>query len=113
MKEQLESQQINSLISNTNHPTVTFYFKKYDKDEPRRYNVPKVGEISAIFTSEIGDPPTDINFKIYSKQESNEDTYGVHTISFLSPHCDPMVYPLLFPYGEQGWRIGSKHEENK
>jgi hypothetical protein len=27
---------------------------------------------------------------------------GVQTIEITNPFCDPLCYPLLFPYGEGG-----------
>lgn len=32
------------------------YFKQYSGDDPRRYNLPRVGEISVVFTDEDGNP---------------------------------------------------------
>ena len=33
--------------------------------------------------------------------------------SYISSHLDPMVYPLLFPCGEQGWHINIPHVEHR
>ena len=27
----------------------------------------------------------------------------------MNPNCDPMIYPLLFPYAEQGWRADIRY----
>ena len=70
----------------------------------RRYNEPAGDGVAAIFVGEEGAPPTTLDFAVHP--ESGQST----TTSNLSPHMDPMVYPLLFPSGEQGWEIGLKHK---
>lgn len=71
-----------------------------------RYNNPTNGEIAAIFVGEDGAPPAHRDIVIYPKRSHKE------RISYLSCHLDPMVYPLLFPNGEQGWHIGIPHKVN-
>lgn len=67
---------------------------------PGRLNVPTVGEIAAIFLdSNDGQPPKDIDVVVYPKHFPNRN---MHRISHLSANCDPLCYPLLFPYGEPG-----------
>jgi hypothetical protein len=34
-------------------------------------------------------------------------------LSYLNPQCDPLTFPLLFPYGEQGWYYKLEHEPEK
>jgi hypothetical protein len=109
MKEKLEEQLFRSSITNTNLRFVGFSFTKYERDDPRRFNIPKVGEISAVFSDPNGEPPSDINFLLYPKNESR----GVTNLTYMNPNCDPMVYPLLFPYGERGWSSQLKHEKEK
>ena len=38
--------------------------------------------------------------------ESRSNQYGSLILNTTSPHCDPSLYPLLFPHGELGWYIG-------
>ena len=75
--------------------------------DPRRYNEPVGNEIAAVFVGEEGQPPSTVDFTIYP--QSDKPT----TMSHLSPHMDPMVYPLLFPNGEQGWQVGLQHVEER
>jgi len=63
----------------------------------RRYNKPTADEIAGVFNSTEGEPPSHRHVVIYHRQG------GPKLLSTLSPHCDPMLYPLLFPYGEPGW----------
>lgn len=91
-------------------PKVALCIKKYTGDDPRRYNLPRVGEISVVFTDEDGNPPENRDFMIYPKSHTNEN--NLTTLSFLSQNTDPMTYPLLFPNGDFGWRVGLEHEDN-
>ena len=50
----------------------------------RRYNQPTTDEVAAIY---VGD------FPVFSNDGK------VRAIPITSPHCDPMTYPLLFPFG--------------
>uniref|UniRef100_A0A158P4G6 ATP-dependent DNA helicase n=2 Tax=Tetranychus urticae TaxID=32264 RepID=A0A158P4G6_TETUR len=70
-----------------------------------RGNVPLVSEIAAVFETEDGAPPSNISVRVYPRQ-----TNFSNTISYVSPHLDPMAYPILFPNGEQGWRCGLPHQ---
>ena len=31
----------------------------------------------------------------------------------IAPEADPMVYVLLFPYGESGWHVNMQHVEER
>lgn len=62
-----------------------------------RMNIPISNEIAAVFVDQEGAPPNDIDVVVHSRHQS-----GAHYISFLSPNCDPMCYPLFFPNGEPG-----------
>ena len=81
-------------------PTMSVCFKKFSNSDKRRYNIPTVSEISAIFSDEDGVPPFDREFMVYSK---NNQERCLKILNILSQHTDPMVYPIFFPNGEPGW----------
>lgn len=54
-------------------------------------------EMAAIFVSENGDPPPPPNVCIYPIGNQ------LRELHYLNSNRDPMVYPLIFPYGEQGF----------
>ncbi|XP_053202450.1 uncharacterized protein LOC128387301 [Panonychus citri] len=66
-------------------------------DSRGRGNLPQVSEIAAVFESEDGTPPNSRNLRVYPVGSAPR------IISHLSPHLDPMAYPIVWPYGEQGW----------
>ena len=103
---ELEEQK-KSVIEGRPMINVHMEFKRNVHDDPRRYNVPKIGEIAVVFTGEDGMPPTDIDFKVFPKIP---DKFSLTKLNFLSQHIDPMTYPLIHWYGEPGWRPGMQHE---
>lgn len=88
-------------------PEIRMFLKKTIGQDKRRYNLPKSGELAVVFVSDNGEPPVDRDLVIYSKAK------GRTLINSLSCNCDPMVYPLLFPFGEPGWRPGIDHVAEK
>jgi hypothetical protein len=68
-------------------------------EERGRYNEP-VGQadMAAVFEGEDGLPPTSVNLRVYPTNANG----GYRVLKDCNPHRDPMVYPLLFPYGELG-----------
>ena len=89
-------------------PAITLYFKTCPQDDKRRFNVPKTGEVSAVFVGENGNPPINRDFAVYSKISDR-----LQLLKVISPNVDPMVYVLLFPFGEQGWHPNLKQKTDK
>ena len=64
----------------------------------RRYNLPSVGEVAGLIVGDVG---TSENFRdIIVETQSGM----LQRINELHPSYLPMQYPLLFPYGEDGYR---------
>ena len=66
--------------------------------DKNRYNIAACNEVAVVFVGENGDPPLKRDICIYEKT-SNKPL----CIPNISKHVDPMVYPLMFPFGESGW----------
>ncbi len=67
----------------------------------RRYNAPKVNEVAIVFQNVDGEPPFKRDIRIHSRSLRTSEQ-----LSILSSNCDPMSYPILFPFGDEGWKIG-------
>lgn len=87
--------------------TVQMWITKDRNHDPRRYNLPVANEVAAVFVSEDGEPPFARDIAVHPLGDA-----GLQNLSILSPNCDPMVYPLLFPHGDQGWQIGLQKSGN-
>lgn len=72
-----------------------------------RFNLPSADEIAAVFTTKDGDPPAQYDLKVFPK---GDGTGYLRNINSLHQLTDPMLYPLLFPYGERGWDMNKTHE---
>lgn len=72
----------------------------------RRFNKPRTSGIAVVFVQSDGEPPSDRLVTIHSRDQ------GLKTNSNTDPCRDPMVYPLLFPYGEYGWHVGLQPQKN-
>ncbi|CAF5128981.1 unnamed protein product, partial [Rotaria sp. Silwood1] len=59
--------------------------------------LPTANEVAAVFVGEDNEVPTHRHIAIHPRGKD------LQTISILHPHCDPMIYPLLFPRGDEGW----------
>ena len=80
--------------------------KRESGNDPRRYNIPKIGEIAVVFDGENGEPNVS-DFMVQPK--TNNNSFITSVLHPLSQNCDPMVYPLIFFHGEPGWRPGIEH----
>jgi hypothetical protein len=61
----------------------------------RRYNLPSFNEVAAILPETPTTHPHDIILRLHNGP--------LQRISNLHPAYAPLQYPLLFPYGENGW----------
>jgi hypothetical protein len=71
-----------------------------DKD-PRRYNVPNVNEVAAVF---VGDDISGVPKRCIQVYPTREDAGNKkRRMSALEGACDPLIYPLFFPTGGAGY----------
>ena len=71
----------------------------------RTYNLPTASEVAALI---VGNEGSDIQVRDIVLQTSDG---GVQHINELHPSYLPLQYPLLFPFGEDGYRDDIKHSE--
>ncbi|ODM87033.1 ATP-dependent DNA helicase PIF1 [Orchesella cincta] len=99
------------VMQTTRSEIINMWLIKDRTQDPRRYNLPVANEVAAIFTSEDGEPPSLYQRDICVHPRDATHPSGLQFISTISPNCDPMTYPVLFPYGEPGWQTGKGDEE--
>ncbi|GKB91148.1 hypothetical protein Tco_0963420 [Tanacetum coccineum] len=78
-----------------------------ERTKAMQYNKPTVAEVAALITNDFGDgvPTRDI---IVDKKDS-----GPKRISKLHPSYMALQYPLLFPYGEDGFHEKIPYHTNE
>ncbi|XP_030066701.1 uncharacterized protein LOC115475101 [Microcaecilia unicolor] len=85
-------------------PRISMAIVQDRKHDPRRYNAPRANEVAFIFQNTEGEPPLHRDLIIHCRN-TEKQTNQTEIISVLDPNLEPMVYPLLFPYGDQSWGI--------
>lgn len=89
------------VLKKNGNVNIKMWITKDRAPDLRRYNLPVATEIAAVFVSEDGDPPINRDICVHNKNDGS-----VQNIPFYSPNCDPMTYPILFPFGDLGWTSG-------
>ena len=90
-------------------PHIALIFETEGNLDPRRYNSPNANEISFIFKNKYGEPPSDRDLKAYPKHldiplySGHDQPYNLLSVNTMMNICEPMCYPLLYPYGNRGW----------
>ncbi|XP_053149050.1 LOW QUALITY PROTEIN: uncharacterized protein LOC128343641 [Hemicordylus capensis] len=85
---------------------VTMTIVQDRENDQRRYNAPQHNEVAFIFKNNDGEPPLERYLLIHCKPRAGNPDHNItQRISVLDPNLEPMVYPLLFPSGEQSWGI--------
>ncbi|KAL6585637.1 hypothetical protein OROMI_002281 [Orobanche minor] len=80
------------------HNSVNFQLRLLgQRTTSRQYNMPSVSEVAALITNDFGEGVASRDIIV-----NNKDT-GPQRISELHPVYMALQYPLLFPYGEDGF----------
>ena len=66
----------------------------------RQYNIPTTSEVTGLIIGDL----TDTNFQREVIVENRK--IGLQRITDLHPSFMSMTYPLIHPYGEDGYRLG-------
>ncbi|GKA20515.1 putative DNA helicase, partial [Tanacetum coccineum] len=69
----------------------------------RQYNLPTASEVAALIPGDGN--PTESRDVIVEERGNEENRNGVKRISELHPSFMALQYPLLFPYGEDGFHL--------
>jgi len=63
-----------------------------------RYNVQRVNEVAAVFSTTADGEIPETYVTIYNKSNKT-----LQQVSTMNPNVEPWIYPLFYPYGNQGW----------
>ncbi|XP_076888979.1 uncharacterized protein LOC143539586 [Bidens hawaiensis] len=74
--------------------------RQYDA---RTYNLPTASEVAALIVGDIGDALDNRDIIV------NLRSGGLRRISELHPSYTPLQFPLLYPFGEDGYKIDIPH----
>ncbi|XP_076960654.1 uncharacterized protein LOC143637083 [Bidens hawaiensis] len=74
--------------------------KKYDG---RTFNLPTASEVAALIVGDIGDAMDKRDIIVNSRSG------GLRRISELHPSYTPLQFPLIYPFGEDGYKVDIAH----
>ena len=97
MKEEIEHQR--ELLGSDTEPELQLIFSLKPGYDRNRYNLQRTNEIAAIsVTTADGDiPESYVTIR-------NKATRVLQSVSLMDPNVEPMVYPLFYSHGSQGYR---------
>ena len=93
------------------HPTqdVGLVLKTFGEEIDRRcYNVPTGTDMSIIISVENENQPLNKNIVIYKNKHSHPSERDLISIDDKHPMYDPLLYVLMFPFGDKGWELKCK-----
>ena len=71
----------------------------------RRYNIPTGSDIAMVIPVDDADQPLNKNIVIYKTKEHHPSKNNFMLIDDRNPMYDPLLYVLMFPYGDKGWEL--------
>ncbi|GKB39597.1 hypothetical protein Tco_0884539 [Tanacetum coccineum] len=90
------------------HESVNFELRLLsERKNMRQYNAPTVSEVAALITNDFGDGIPSRDIVVHNRNE------GPQRISELHPAYMALQYPLLFPYGEDGFHDKIPYHTNR
>ncbi|XP_029172378.1 uncharacterized protein LOC114941527 [Nylanderia fulva] len=72
-----------------------------------RYNVQKINEVAAVFSTTADGEIPETYVTIY-----NKNTKTLKQVSTMDPNVEPWIYPLYYPYGSQGWHDNLQRKDS-
>jgi hypothetical protein len=98
MYEELEKAKETAIRDNIPFVEPKMYLVHRQDEARGRYNDPiSIAEMAVVFTGPDGVPPPNPILRVYPRS-----TGRFQSLHGCDSSRDPMVYPLLFPYGELG-----------
>ena len=102
---------VRDLLNDTSATDVTLVLKTSgDGIDHQRYNVPTGTDIAMVIPVENENQPLNKNIVIYKTKDNHPSKNNLMTIDHNNPIYDPLVYVLMFPYGDKGWELTCKRE---
>lgn len=98
--------------NNLSVPRIQMAMRTDRQSDERRFNLPTANEVAMIFVNEDGEPPFNRDIRIYPRNPDNAER-ALFRLNIRNCNLDPMVYSIMFPYGQPGWhpefRYNGKH----
>ena len=79
--------------------------------DPRQYNLPTGTDVAVIIPTERNDISSR-DVVIYKSASHHPTGQSMMIINTEHPMYDPLMYVLMFPYGDKGWELGCHTSRN-
>ncbi|XP_011685465.1 PREDICTED: uncharacterized protein LOC105448515 [Wasmannia auropunctata] len=96
MHEEIQIQQ--QMTENHNIRELKLGFLTKKGIDRGRYNIQRVNEVAAVFSTSADGEIPETYVTIY-----NRNTKTLQQVNTMDPNVEPWIYPLYYPYGNQGW----------
>ena len=74
--------------------------------DPRRYNLPTGTDVAIIMPTDSNQSTSKRDIVVYKSAEQHPSGNNLMTINTEHPMYDPLMYVLMFPYGDKGYELG-------
>lgn len=104
--------KLNEVVSSTGKNNIEDYHIRFfnsNRPEDKKFTPPTCEEVAAIHTGENGLASIAYDFAVFYKTPLN--TPSMINLKSTSSHTLPMLYPLFFPQGEQGWSTDLQRDQ--
>ena len=71
--------------------------------DPRRYNLPTGTDVAVIMPAETIEAPCKRDVVVYKSAEDHPNGHTLMRIETIHPMYDPLMYVLMFPFGDKGF----------
>lgn len=93
-----------SMVNNEPMKEVRLMFTRNVRDDKNTYNAPQTSnDVALVFSTDREGNMENANLDFCVQPSNSRSVKRVHP---LSRHIDPMVFPIIFPFGESGWTSG-------
>jgi hypothetical protein len=108
MKEEMDRQKEMANLIGEEPKKLKLLFSLKKGYDPGRYNIPTSNEVAAVFTCNSDGDILPANIVVHERG-GKEITH----LKVLDPSIEPMLYPLYYPWGTEGWSINIKDNKGK
>ena len=71
--------------------------------DPCRYNLPTGTDVAVIMPAETIEAPCKRDVVVYKSAEDHPNGHTLMRIETIHPMYDPLMYVLMFPFGDKGF----------
>jgi hypothetical protein len=107
LKEEIDVQERQANDANETRKEIKLLFNSATNHDPRRYNLPQTNEVAAVFVADSEGNVPEAHITVHEKGKK------IKNLQHIDPNVEPMLYPVFYPDGKQGWNVKMKTKSGK